>query len=179
MQKLIILSDLWGKTKSEWVNDYITILKHHFDVTFYDSSELANIDLSDSSEEKIHQQFIYSGIDNAVKALLDNAEENVHILGFSIGGLIAWKATLEGLKAESLTALSSMRLRFEDKRPEVSLNLYYAENDKYRPDKEWFIKYNLDMKLYKDMEHEFYKNKSIAIEVCNMLINQVKANQQN
>lgn len=174
MEKLIILSDLWGNLKSDWISNYASILENYFEITFYDCCELANINLSDYSEGKIHQQFINGGIDSAVNTLLKKEKENVYLLGFSVGGLIAWKAILKGLKAQSLTALSSTRLRYEVKRPECPINLIYAENDKYKPAEDWFIKSNLEMNIYKDMDHEFYRDKNVAIEVSKTIINQIK-----
>ncbi|ASS49496.1 MAG: hypothetical protein A3D31_02735 [Candidatus Fluviicola riflensis] len=173
MKKLIILSDLWGKRKSDWMNDYVTILENHFEVEFYDCCELAEIDLSDYTEDKIHRQFTNGGIDRAVKALLDKEKDTINVLGFSIGGLIAWKAILGGLKAESLTAISSTRLRYEDKRPECTINLFYAENDLYKPLEDWFHTLNIEMNLYKEKEHDFYTKKEIAIEVSNILVQEL------
>lgn len=107
MKKLIILSDLWGKGKSEWVSHYVEALQDYFEVTFYDSCELAGIDLSTYTEDKIHPQFVNGGIEKAVNTLLARERREVVVLGFSIGGLIAWKAALRGLKTERLLAISS------------------------------------------------------------------------
>ena len=176
MKKLIILSDLWGKRESDWINHYVTILENHFEVTFYDCCEMAEIDLSEYSEDKIHQQFTNGGIERAVKAILDKEKGNINVLGFSIGGFIAWKAILDGLKAESLTAISSTRLRYEDKRPECVINLFYAEKDAYKPIDDWFSKLNLEMNIYKDEQHEFYRNEKIAADISNIIIYQIKPN---
>jgi hypothetical protein len=48
--RLIILSDLWGKEKSEWVKGYIEILESEFDIKFYDCCELGEVDKGDYSE---------------------------------------------------------------------------------------------------------------------------------
>ncbi|MGF1923761.1 MAG: alpha/beta hydrolase [Bacteroidia bacterium] len=170
MKKLIILSDLWGKGRSDWINNYVTILENHFEVIFYDCCELAEIDSVEYLEDKLHQQFTNGGIDRAVKAILDKEKGSIDVLGFSIGGLIAWKAILGGLNAESLTAISSTRLRYEDKRPECTINLFYAGNDKYIPIDDWFRKLNIEMNVYPEEEHTFYINKGIAIEVSNKII---------
>lgn len=50
-------------------------LKSHFEIVFYDCHKLAEIDLSDLSQEKIHQQFTNAGIERAVNALLDNEKK--------------------------------------------------------------------------------------------------------
>lgn len=177
MNKLIILSDLWGRRKSNWLQQYVSILENHFEIVFYDSCELAEIDLSDYSEEKIHQAFTNGGIERAVEALLDKEKGNIDVLGFSIGGLIAWKATLNGLNTRSLTAISSTRLRYEERCPDCTINLFYAENDNYKPAEDWFRKLNLEMNIYKDEGHEFYSNKEIAAEVSYHIINTTKQKQ--
>ncbi len=60
--------------------------------------------------------------------------------------------------------------RYEDKRPECTLNLFYAGNDKYIPIDDWFRKLNIEMNVYPEEEHTFYINKRIAIEVSNKII---------
>lgn len=170
MKRLIVLSDLWGKSKSDWFGHYETILRCQFEIVFYDSCKLAEIDLSDFSEDKIHHQFTNGGIKRAVKTLLEIEEGNVDVLGFSIGGLIAWKAALEGLKVRSLFALSSTRLRYEVELPSCTINLFYAEKDKFRPSEEWFRELNLEMNIYKEQEHAFYSKQEIATEVSKLII---------
>lgn len=110
-QRIIILSDLWGKDNSEWMNYYNSILENHFIVKHYDSCVLGEIDKSDYTEEKLHHQFINGGIEIAVKNLLKEETESAIILGFSVGGTIAWQACNAGLKTSYLFAVSSTRLR--------------------------------------------------------------------
>jgi dienelactone hydrolase len=100
--------------------------------------------------KKIHEQFTNAGIERAVKALLDNEKKNVGVLGFSVGGLIDWKAALERLQVGSLFALSSTRKRHEEKQPTCAINLFYAENDRYKPTEEWFRKLNIEMNIWKE-----------------------------
>ena len=45
--KLIILSDLWGKEKSNWVSDYVELLKNKFEIQYYDCCDLGGIDKTD------------------------------------------------------------------------------------------------------------------------------------
>jgi len=93
--KLAILSDLWGTRNCEWVQYYQETLGVRYEVQFLDSRELAGIHLDLDSEQAIHQQFVQGGIDIAVNTLLKNSFDGGVMLGFSIGGLIAWKG-LEG-----------------------------------------------------------------------------------
>jgi hypothetical protein len=157
MEELIILSDLWGKKKIDCLNYYSMILKDHFKLTFFDSRELAAIDSKDYSEEELHQQFVNGGINQAVTTLLQDVKETTHILGFSIGGYIAWKAVLEGLKASKMTLISSTRLRYENNRPSTVIDLYYGEKDIYRPTLDWFKKLGLNQNIYRGEEYNFYR----------------------
>lgn len=171
-RKLIVLSDLWGKSKSDWFAEYETLLKGQFDIVFYDCRELAELDLSYFPEEQIHHQFTNGGIEKAVKSLLEKEQERVDVLGFSIGGLIAWKTVFEGLKVENLFALSSTRLRYEKQHPNCKVNLFYAENDTYKPNEEWFTELQIEMNIYEEQDHYFYSDKEIVIEVCKIIIDQ-------
>ncbi|MEL6944601.1 MAG: alpha/beta hydrolase, partial [Bacteroidota bacterium] len=62
----------------------------------------------------------------------------VSILAFSIGGTIAWKAALKGLKIKSLWAFSATRLRYEVERPNIPIQLFFGQKDEYRPSSNWF-----------------------------------------
>lgn len=152
------------------MRQYLSVLEGHFEIEFYDCCELAAIDLTVYTEDSIHQQFTNGGIERAADALLEHESGKVIVLGFSVGGLIAWKAALGGLQVERLFALSSTRLRYEEKRPMCATHLYYAENDKFRPTEEWFRKLNLEMNLYSGQEHYFYSNEAIAMDVGRKII---------
>lgn len=170
MEKLIILSDLWGNLKSDWLVHYTSILTNHFEIQYYDCCELAAIDLEEYSEEKIHQQFINGGVERAVEKLLEKETGIVNILGFSIGGYIAWKSACQGLQVNLFTAVSSTRLRYENIQPECKINLIYGENDKNKPKEDWFNKFDLEKNIHLKEEHEFYRKKEIAIDISNEII---------
>lgn len=72
---------------------------------------MANIDLNLALEDSLHQAFINGGVERAVASLLEKEKEPVDILGFSIGGFIAWKAAWKGLRVRSLTAVSSNKIK--------------------------------------------------------------------
>lgn len=170
MKKLIILSDLRGKKNYGWVDNYTAILKKYYEIEFYDSCELANIDSTQSSENELHQQFINGGIKEAVAKLLQSEHKNIDILGFSIGGFISWRAALEGLNVDKITAISSTRLRYESKRPKCEVDLFYGENDNYIPASNWFFSFGLVESIYKNEEHEFYRKDRIATDICSKMI---------
>ena len=173
-QRIVLLSDLWGKEKSNWIVYYTNILEKYFDVVFYDSCDIGNVDKSDYSKEKLHEQFIAGGIQNAVEYLLEKEKGIINILAFSIGGFIAWKACHAGLKAQHLFAISATRLRHETHKPDGTIELIYGENDTYKPDQEWFQKLEIKEDFYKNEAHEFYKKQAIAQDLCRMIIEKIR-----
>ncbi len=175
-QRIIILSDLWGEEKPDWITHYSRVLENYFEVKYYNCCDLGNIDKSDYSEEKLHAQFINGGIAKAVESILQKEKEFINVLGFSIGGYIAWKASLSGLKTQSIFALSSTRLRFETQKPSGIIELFYGENDIYKPDTNWFRKLEIKENLYKHEGHELYKKKEIAEDICRLIVKQIKPN---
>ncbi len=175
-QRIVLLSDLWGKEKSEWIGYYSTILEEYFDIQYYDCCELGDIDKSNYSMRKLYNQFVNGGIARAVESLLQKEKGFITVLGFSIGGLIAWKAALSGLKVQNLFALSSTRLRSETQKPSGKVELFYGEDDAYRPNIQWFQNMDLKENLYKKEEHEMYRKKEIAENICRKIIKQQNLN---
>lgn len=178
MEKLVILSDLWGKKKSDWVNNYIAILKDFFDINFYDCCDLGKIDKAEMIEENLHQQFVNNGIETAVETLIQKEKEKINVLGFSVGGYIGWKASLKGLRIKNLIAISSTRLRYENEQPSCLVELYFGEFDKFKPDSYWLnnVGANVKLHIYKEEYHECYKKKEIAMDVCSELIKKMELN---
>lgn len=168
---LLILSDLWGFEKADWVNYYAKALQAHFNVSFVDCRKLARLDCNKVTESEIHAQFLEFGIQNVVSYLLKTKiNESLNILAFSIGGTIAWKAALAGLKAKNMYLLSSTRLRYEVKKPNCNIFLYYGENDAYQPNADWFKKMDLDCKMSSNAAHEFYRTKKTADTICDRIL---------
>lgn len=161
-KKLIILSDIYGSINWSWINYYVEGLKNDFQIHLYDSCILAGIDTRSTLKER-HRQFIDSGILKATEQLirLPVSEESL-IIGFSIGGTIAWKAANMGLKHQGLFLVSATRLRFETLKPHGSIQLYYGEEDPHKPDPDWFEKLTLNPHLFPGAKHEFYRSKSTA-----------------
>ncbi len=155
--RLLILSDLFGGKDSQWVKIYMNLLQSKFEIQYYDVVELANIDSDNFIESEIHNQFLNGGIDKAVQNLLQLETGKLIVLGFSIGGTIAWKAGLLGLKINSLTAISSSRIRYESQNPDCRITLIYGELDMFKPDYEWIIKSGLQVEIIKNEGHDFYR----------------------
>ena len=164
--RLIILSDLWGKEKAEWISNYIELLKDKFEIQYYDCCELGEIDKTNYTEENLHSQFVNGGIEKAVKNLLNTEKNQIDVLAFSIGGTIACKASLKGLNVRNLFVVSSTRLRYENEIPNGTIKLYYGENDSNKPDNNWFEKHSIDFEIIKNKEHDFYTEKEFADSIC-------------
>lgn len=175
-QQIILLSDLWGKEKSDWVKYYTDILSRYFEVIYYDSCDLGEIDKSDYSEENLHRQFVSGGIDKAANALLKKDSYSVNVLAFSIGGTIAWKAHFLGLKTNSIFSVSSTRLRYETQKPSGIIETIFGVNDAFKPDAQWFQKLEIKEISFENEGHELYQKKEIAEQVCQLIIKRIYSN---
>ncbi len=171
--KLIILSDLWGRKESTWIAYYVDILEKHFAITYYDCCELGGVDMLDYNEESLHSQFISGGIEKAIENLCHLERYPVSILGFSIGGYIAWKAALAGLKTQQIVAISSTRLRKETEKPNSNITLFFGENDPYQPTAKWFQEFKIKKKLITGEGHDFYTNPAFAELLSNEIIKRI------
>ncbi|MBL6447712.1 hypothetical protein JMN32_15445 [Fulvivirga sp. 29W222] len=170
-KRLIILSDLWGKERSGWVNNYIRYLKEGFEVQYYDCCELGGVDKSIYAEEVLHRQFVNGGVGRAVEQLLTLEKGKVSILAFSVGGTIAWKFALESDRVESLYCVSSTRLRYETIRPEGKIELYFGQNDPFIPQKRWLDKINVVYSILPDKDHQFYAEAEFSEHLSRHILN--------
>ncbi len=167
--KLIVLTDLWGIEKFDWFLKFQN--KLNIEILVYDSCGLGNIDKSIYEESNLHQQFVNGGIEIAVEKLLEKEKNEVNILAFSIGGTIAWKAILKGLKVKNLFVVSATRLRYETEKLNCKTYLFYGEKDNYKPTKEWFQQLGIEQIEVKDKGHEVYKDEkffnNLVIQINN------------
>lgn len=164
--RLLILTDLWGNVDSSWIKVYAENLRDKFELKLYNSCEIAEIDSYRKTEKEIHTEFVQSGIEKAIGNLLILEKEEIDVLAFSVGGFIAWKSEMKGLKIRNLKAISSTRLRNEISKPNCSIKLYFGENDEYKPKEEWFGNLKIDCELVKNAEHNIYENLDFAKRVC-------------
>ncbi len=164
--QLIILSDLWGKQKSDWIHTYRDILAPYFEISYYDCCVLGKINTLPYTEKDLHQQFINGGIATAVTALLALEKEPIDVLSFSIGGTIAWKAALAGLEFKNLYAVSATRLRYETQKPKGNISLFYGEKDEFAPDKTWCNTMQLEPKIIANTSHNCYTDSSTIASIC-------------
>jgi len=170
-QKLLILSDLWGFRKFDWANEYTQRLKLKFEVLNYDCCSLGDIDVNDYKEDILHKQFINGGIKIAAKKLVALEKTEVDILAFSIGGIIAWKAGLLGLKIRNFYSVSSTRLRYETQKPKGNIKLFFGEKDVFKPKDSWQKRLNVDFETVANKTHTMYKEEKIAAIICDELTN--------
>ncbi|MFH6602317.1 hypothetical protein ACEZ3G_02420 [Maribacter algicola] len=165
-ERLVIVSDMWGTKKGLWITSYLGYLQQYYDITFYDSQQLANIDLKINTAENIHHEFVNGGIETAASHLLKRESEPCHYLAFSTGGTIVWKAGLMGLPMKSLYSISATRIRKENEKPDALVTLVYGANDKYRPTENWAKKVGVDLDIVENFGHTLYSDEKIIQKVC-------------
>ncbi len=172
-ERLLVLSDMWGIKKGLWITSYLGYLQQYYDIEFYDIQQLADLDLPVMSEENIHKAFIEGGIEMAVAHLLKRESQPCHVLAFSMGGTVAWKAGLQGLPMKSLTAISPTRIRFETAAPNCDVNLIYGDCDEFKPGLKWSKDVGVDLNIIPNFGHELYSDEKIINDVCMNLLNKV------
>lgn len=172
-EKLLVLSDMWGVKKGLWITSYFGYLQQYYDIQFIDCQQLANIDELVNTKENLHKAFVDGGIDTAVAHLLKKNIEPCHVLAFSTGGTIAWKAGLQGFSMKSLTAVSATRIRLEDKRPDCDIDLVYGECDEFKPGMQWAKEVDVDLNVISNFGHELYSDEKIIADVCMQLLGKV------
>jgi pimeloyl-ACP methyl ester carboxylesterase len=165
--RLIVLSDLWGREKSEWLSYYTNLLSSQFDLVFYDCCELGRLDKSDYSEEALHKQFVNGGIEKAVQELIKKERGRVNVLAFSVGGAIGWKFALETELVETLCCVSSTRLRHETEKPKGNIQLYFGENEAHGPKSDWFEAMELNPHVFLNQGHRLYQDEEVARRIAN------------
>lgn len=149
---------MWGTQQKEWTSIYMDALSHRYNITCYDCHELGGVDMSTSDQEIIHKQFVDFGIENAVQRLCSIETMPTTYIGLSVGGVIAWKAGLAELPIQHIFAISSTRLRTETVKPTCPINLYYGENDPYKPSLDWLSQMGCEYEIVKDRGHDLYKD---------------------
>lgn len=172
-EKLLVVSDMWGIKKGLWITSYFGYLQQYYNIEFYDAQQLANLDLPVMTEDNIHKAFVEGGIDTAVAHLLKKEQEPCHVLAFSTGGTIAWKAALKGLPIISLTAISPTRIRLENEAPNCDINLMYGECDQFKPDVHWAEQVGVEFDIVPNFGHELYSDEKIITDVCMDMLNSV------
>ncbi|MFC4095060.1 dienelactone hydrolase family protein [Euzebyella saccharophila] len=182
-ERLVIISDMWGSKKGLWITSYLGYLQQYFNITFYDSQQLANLKVAVNSEENIHNAFVNGGIDTAVAHLLKKEKEPAHYLCFSMGGAIAWKAGLLGLPMKSFYGVSATRVRSEKAKPQCEINLMFGDNDMYRPKSSWYDQVGVESELVPGFGHNMYTDdkiiQKVSLDLLNLVTHKAKTGKDN
>ena len=164
--RLLIISDMWGLSRCVWMEHYLKLLEPVFHIVLYDSRELANVPPAEDDADPIHSAFVQGGMDIAANKLLELGSGKVDVLGFSMGGTIAWKAGMKGLDMGRLYAVSSTRLRLQTAKPACKIQLFYGADDPSRPPASWFGQLGLGSPLIFTGKHDFYTGTPSATRIC-------------
>lgn len=176
-QRFIILSDLWGLEEAVWMLYYKRQLAAYFDLEFYDSRKLMDLDLSDNSKNSIHAQFVNGGIKRAARKLCRKEKQEVNVMAFSVGGVIAWNAALQVLPVNKMYVISATRLRYETEKPDCKCSLYFGNEDRYKPSVDWHENIELDCNFIENGEHEMYREEEFAHSLCKRIIKELTSQQ--
>ncbi len=168
-KEIIIISDLWGAKKSDWVSLLSNLLSPYYDITFYDSCMLDEVNINPYEERHIHGQFVKYGIKKACENLLIKETRPKIYIGCSVGGVIAWKAALLGLPIEKLITISSSRLRKEKKKPSCPIRMYFGVTDPYIPNMEWINSIGKDHVQILSGDHNIYKESNTITQIVDEL----------
>lgn len=173
-KRLVVLSDLYGSKKGLWITSYLGYLQQYFDIVYYDSRELADMDLPPvHNVEELHHAFAESGMKRAASQLLSKEKEPSHYLTFGGGGSIAWQGALMGLPIERLYAISPLCLQKIGERPTCRVTLVYGEYHENRPAPLWFRHMGLDPEVVPKFGQELYSDEKIIQKVCLALLEDI------
>lgn len=166
IEKLVVISDMWGAKKGLWIASYFGYLQQYYDIVFHDSQQLGGIDVPLGTDENVRKAFLEGGIETAVAQLLRKEPRPAHYLAFGIGGSIGYKAALAGLSMKSLTAISAVDIAGEQQRPDMPLHLIFGQQDAQRPSAQWAQKVGVEMELAPHFGHGLYTDEKIISEIC-------------
>ncbi len=167
---LHIFSDIYGLKKEAWISDYVASLESNFNIQLVDIRDLAN--LQNLEDEKLHDAFIKTQkIEQILQKLNSIIKEPTQILGFSLGGTLAWKLALNNTNITKLTLISSTRIRVESPKPTCEIKLFFAEKDEFKPDSAWLRKQVITPTILSNESHNCYMNYNTCMLVCSELQN--------
>jgi len=172
-ERLVVISDMYGSKRGLWITSYLGYLQQYFDIVFYDSKELANIELAVNTDENVYEAFIGGGVNTAVAHLLKKEHEPSHYLTFCAGGSIAWKAGMMGLPMKSIYAISPLGLEAFEWKPDCPAHLLYGEYgdfNKALPSEEWAVKVGATVEVVPKFGYELYSDEKIIQKVSLSLL---------
>lgn len=173
-EKLVVISDKWGAKKGLWIASYFGYLQQYYDIVFHDCQQLGDVDVTISSEENIDKAFLQdNGVERAVSNLIRKEEEPAHYLAFGIGATVAYKASLQGLSAKSITAISAVDIESEGQTPLADVQLIFGECDTEKPGLKWAKGAGANLRIVPNFGHMLYSDEKIISEVSLELLENV------
>ena len=170
---------MMGSRQGLWITTYLGYLQQYFDIVYYDSQELAGLDLLVKTRENLCEALEEGGYATAVSQLLAREKTPSHYLTFCAGGSMAWKAALKGLPVKSLYAISPLALEMEAQRPDCPVTLLYGENHQERPDTTWAQSLGVSLAVETNFGRELYSDEKIISKVClELLSNKIRMNRK-
>ena len=164
-ERLVVLSDIWGAKKGMWITSYLGYLQQYFEIVYYDSQQLADLDLVNFTPEGVMEALDQGGMDTAIAQLLIKETVPSHYLSFCCGGLIGWKAALKGVPMKSLYAVSPLNIQSENERPDIPVTLLYGEYQEDRPSQEWADHMQVPIEVVPNFGRELYTDEKIIGKV--------------
>ncbi len=175
-EKLVVISDKWGAKKGLWIASYFGYLQQYYDIVFHDCQQLGNVDVSIFSEENIDKAFNEKGIASAVSNLIKKETQQAHYLAFGTGATVAYKASLKGLPAKTITAISALGIESEEQAPNADIRLIYGECDKSKPSLKWAKSVGANLTIVPNFGHTLYSDEKIISEVSLELLENITKN---
>jgi pimeloyl-ACP methyl ester carboxylesterase len=172
-EKLVILSDMWGSKKGLWITSYLGYLQQYFDIQYYDTYQLADVDHVVCSQENLFNTFKNGGMETAVAQLMNMEKTAAHYLTFCCGGTVAWAAAHRGLPIKSLYAIAPMVIPADIPSPDCPVRLLFGEKDEHLPAEEWAVKQGVSLQVLANYGHELYTDEKIIQKVCLTLLEAV------
>jgi hypothetical protein len=173
-EKLVVISDKWGAKKGLWIASYFGYLQQYYDIVFHDCQQLGNVDVSISSEENIDKAFFEEdGVERAVSNLIRKEKEQAHYLAFGVGATVVYKASLKGLPAKSITAISAVGIEAEEQTAPTDVQLIFGECDKQKPGFKWAKNVGANLRIVPNFGHTLYSDEKIISEVSLELLENV------
>lgn len=171
-ERLVILSDLWGAKKGLWITSYLGYLQQYFDIVYYDTSQLADLETSLPTAENLREAFDNGGLKRAVRNLMAKETKPSHYLTFGAGGTVVWNAAHKGLPVKSLYAVSPVHLHRETELPDCQVTLVYGEYMNNRPSRDWALRVGVPMEVVPRFGQTMYSDEKIIQKVCKDLLDE-------
>jgi hypothetical protein len=172
-ERLVILSDLWGPRKGLWITSYLGYLQQYCDITYYDTSQLADLEETHPTAQSLLATFTEGGLERAVRNLLSKEKKAAYYLTFCAGGTVVWNAVKRGLPVNSVYAVSPVNLHREAQGLPCPVKVLYGEYMEDKPSKKWANLTDTAMEVIPRFGKEMYSDEKIIQLICQELLEEV------